>query len=360
MLNHGGKLRQYAKQYERPLNEWVDLSTGVSPFTYPIGSIPEQVWNRLPEDDDGLLEAASRYYQCDKLLPMAGSQAAIQLLPKLVLNRYLTLANVTKHDVPIFRVGLPKVGYKEHQLAWRNAAFIYKQSGVLLEYCFYDAQPTQESLAALDALLVINPNNPSTDKLTHAQLLAWRGSMKPDAVLLVDEAFMDMTPEQSLLHYFSDKSGSSSLPENIMLLRSLGKFFGLAGLRVGFLFACPLILERAKSQIGPWAVTGPSRFAATKALSDTTWQDQNRSKLLDQGVRMQQLLTKYFSEQPNGHSLFYTVKLDNAEEVHIALAEQGILSRLCDEKDAVRFGLPKTEQEWQSFEQALNRIKEVR
>ncbi|MDN3683117.1 pyridoxal phosphate-dependent class II aminotransferase [Vibrio tapetis subsp. quintayensis] len=360
MLNHGGKLRQYARQFDRPLNEWVDLSTGVSPFTYPIGSIPEPVWNRLPEDEDGLIEAACGYYQCDKLLPVAGSQAAIQLLPKLMLNRYLTLPNIAQHDVPIFRVGLPKVGYKEHQLAWRNAVFTYKQCGVLLEYCFYDAEPTHADLVQLDALLVINPNNPSTDKFTSEQLLTWRGLMKSDAVLLVDEAFMDMTPEQSILHHFASNSGTKSLPENIVVLRSLGKFFGLAGLRVGFLFAYPLILERAKSQIGPWAVTGPSRYAATKALADHAWQQQNRSRLRKEGERMQALLANHFSQQPNGHSLFYTVKLDNAEDVHIALAEQGILSRLCDEKDAVRFGLPKTEQEWLSFEQALNRIKEVR
>ncbi|SON53068.1 threonine-phosphate decarboxylase [Vibrio tapetis] len=359
MLNHGGKLRQYAKQFERPFNEWVDLSTGVSPFTYPIGNIPEPIWNRLPEDEDGLIEAACGYYQCNNLLPVAGSQAAIQLLPKLVLNRYLTLPNIAQDDVPIFRVGLPKVGYKEHQLAWRNAAFIYKQSGVLLEYYFYDGEPAPADLVQLDALLVINPNNPLTDKFTPEQLLAWRRSMKPDAVLLVDEAFMDMTPEQSILHHYASHFGSKSLPENIMVLRSLGKFFGLAGLRVGFLFACPLILERARSHIGPWALTGPSRFVAAQALTDHPWQQQNRSRLLKEGDRMQQLLATHFSQPPNGHFLFYTVKLDNAEEVHIALAQQGILTRLCDEKDAVRFGLPKTEQEWQSLEQALNRIKEV-
>src|SRR5690606_22076033 len=84
MLEHGGRLRAAARRYGIPLSDWLDLSTGVNPEGWPVPAVPPEVWVRLPEEDDGLERAASAYYGCDSIFPVAGSQAAIQALPALL------------------------------------------------------------------------------------------------------------------------------------------------------------------------------------------------------------------------------------------------------------------------------------
>jgi len=349
MLNHGGKLRQYAQHFDRPLEDWLDLSTGVSPFTYPINAMPESVWNRLPEDDDGLVQAAQGYYQSPYLLPVAGSQAAIQILPSLLIPRLRDGDNFLRQVT----VALPLVGYKEHLHAWQQAKKVFLRRHVELKIEFYQAEPEQSLLERCQVLVVINPNNPTADKYSPAQLLEWQKAMGENGFLVVDEAFMDMTPQDSLLSHFDQL-----LPDNIVVLRSLGKFFGLAGVRVGFLFASPILLGQAQYQLGPWNVAGPSRYIAMQALQDSEWQQQNRDNLRQQGERMAQLLGQYFSAPPRGHWLYYSVTVSNAKALHYALAQQGVLCRLCDEEDALRFGLVKHEREWQRLEQALKNVQE--
>jgi hypothetical protein len=107
MLEHGGRLRQAAQRYGIPLADWVDLSTGINPQAYPVPPLAPEVWQRLPETDDGLEAAAAAYYGSTHLLPVAGSQAAIQALPACFASgRVITLAPT----------------YAEHPHAWRGHA----------------------------------------------------------------------------------------------------------------------------------------------------------------------------------------------------------------------------------------------
>ncbi|USD66870.1 threonine-phosphate decarboxylase CobD [Vibrio sp. SCSIO 43136] len=335
MLNHGGKLLEFANRYQIPAGDWLDLSTGVSPITYPVPEIPETVWNRLPEDDDGLELAAANYYCSDQLLPIAGSQAAIQALPELIATEHESL-----------HVLLPSVGYKEHQHAWQMCKNTHCE--------FYQVEPSAEQLATADVVLVINPNNPSTHKIDARELEHWRKSLKPDALLVVDEAFMDMTPQASLL-----KLHGNNIPDNLIVLRSLGKFFGLAGLRVGFMFASLRWREALKTILGPWAVSGPARYVAKHALKNKSWQDSNRRTLIGLSERMGDLLSQYFPHsEVTGQALFWRVGSVQAKELHHGLAQQGVLVRLTDEQDALRFGLPQSEAHWQQLEQALQNLGE--
>jgi cobalamin biosynthetic protein CobC len=352
MIHHGGKRLAMAQQFGIAEQDWLDLSTGVSPFCYPIPAIPITIWNRLPEEEDGLCSAAAEYYQCPSLLPIAGSQAGIQLLPTLirdVLNEQRINEQRINEQKPndrpkgVLNVLLPRVGYKEHQHAWRHDV---SQSKACLTY--YDDLPTAQQLQSADVVVIINPNNPSTHKLAPAQLLAIRQIMQPHAFLVVDEAFMDITPEASILPMF--KSG---MPENWVVFRSLGKFFGLAGLRVGFMFATAKILSCAQAYLGPWSLTGPSRFIAKQALQNRDWQQQNRDNLMAAGNRLKQLLEAFFGDV-RGHFLFYTVRTPHAPALFEALAKQGILVRLCDERDALRVGLPKNEHDWARLQAALS------
>ena len=147
--------------------------------------------------------------------------------------------------------------------------------------------------------------------------------------------------------------------EGLIVLRSLGKFFGLAGARVGALLAWPQLLQKAQQELGPWALANPSRWAAKKALSDCVWQQAMRKQLPLHSQRLKALLQLSFNQQPEGCELFQTLWLAGAEKIYHQLAEQGILVRLLNEyqRPGLRFGLPEnTEENWQRLDAALSGI----
>jgi cobalamin biosynthetic protein CobC len=204
-------------------------------------------------------------------------------------------------------------------------------------------------LPGIDVLLLVNPNNPTGESFSPEQLLAWHAALASrGGWLVVDEAFMDATPEQSVAQY----SGAPGL----IVLRSLGKFFGLAGGRVGFVLAWPQLLRELAALLGPWTVSGPAREAARLALSGRAWQAQDRLRLVHEGARLQKLLGRYGLAPAGGTALFQYCPTKQAASLHEALARQGILTRLFDEPPALRFGLPGDVAAWQRLERALSEL----
>ncbi len=324
MLEHGGRLRAAARQYGIPLADWLDLSTGINPDGWPVPSIPAETWTRLPEDDDGLMEAARACYGARHLLPVAGSQAAIQVLPRLR---------------PPCRVGVVAPGYAEHAHAWRQAGHEVVAVGAALD--------DRDLLDGLDVLVLIHPNNPSGRTYAPAILLEWRARL--GGWLVVDEAFMDATPESSL--------AAHSHQPGLIVLRSLGKFFGLAGARVGFVLAEAALLERLRDLLGPWAVCGPARHVATLALRDAAWQAAARPKLIAAGARLADVLAHHGLPPDGGCALFQRVETARAGEIHAALARRGILTRRFEHPASLRFGLPKNASEWARLDAALAHLR---
>lgn len=340
-VSHGGNLLQVAQQYETAAENWIDLSTGVSPFTYPIGDIPESFWNQLPQVDDGLEAAAKAYYNGPtNPLAVAGSQAAIMALPTVITEQ------LGKCGV----VALPRVGYKEHEHAWRN--FIHKTGCWSL--IFYDDIPSVEQIMLSDVVVIINPNNPTANLLDRDSLFQLQSKLvKRNGILIVDEAFVDSVSKYSIL------SVSEKL-ENLIVLRSVGKFFGLAGARVGFVFATENIKAQLKDHLGPWTVSGPSRWVMRQALTDIRWQKRQTEKIEVASDRLEQLLGRYLSLPVAGATLFKTIYLKNASMLYDLLCKEQILSRLCDEKNAIRLGLPACELQWQRLEAALSKISKIK
>lgn len=331
MLDHGGRLRQAASRYGIPLSNWLDLSTGINPNGWPVPAIPPECWQRLPEDDDDLLPAARRYYQNDSLLAVAGSQAAIQALPKLR---------------PQSKVGVMHPAYAEHAANWYRAGH---------ELTVVDEQNIDQQIEQLEALILINPNNPTGKLWSRQQLLGWHQTLAArGGWLVVDEAFMDGDSEHSL----------SGLPvrNGLIVLRSIGKFFGLAGLRCGFVITEASLLEQLNEYLGPWSLGSPSRFVAAKALADIPWQRATAASLSAQGKRLEALLGASGWAPAGGTPLFQWLKFERAAELHHRLASQGILTRLFDTPASIRFGLPKDEAAWQRLDQAMNQrtIQELR
>ena len=173
--------------------------------------------------------------------------------------------------------------------------------------------------------------------------------------MIVDEAFVDSRPEFSLLSAGEDLGSS-----RVLVLRSLGKFFGLAGARVGFALGSTQLLnlleQRMISLLGAWPLSGPSREVAIQALSDRSWQQMQTRRLVECGQRLARLLSN-LGYPPDGQTdLFCWLKTDQAVNWQQFLATQGIWCRRFDEPGAVRFGLPATKDQWQRLEEGLREL----
>ncbi len=322
MAEHGGRIRAAAARYGLPPECWVDLSTGINPHGWPVPPVPADTWSRLPEPDDGLIAAANTYYKTKQVLPVAGSQAAIQAIPLLR---------------PRSHVAILAPGYVEHELAWRRA-------GHLVELLTYDEIDCR--LSQFDVLVLINPGNPSGVRFARQDLNRWHAALaERGGWLVLDEAFIDATPQDSLASR-SDQTG-------LIVLRSLGKFFGLAGARVGFVLAQTHLLGRLDDLLGPWTVNGPARQLATLALRDQDWQSRARARLRLDAQRLNMLLRDAGLPPAGGTALFQWVVSAQAHAISESLARQGLLIRLFAEPCSMRFGLPSTEPDWQRLSAAL-------
>ena len=322
MLEHGGRLLRAVRQYGIAREDWLDLSSGIAPWPYPIPSIPLDAWARLPEAEDGLEDAARRYYGVPQLLPVAGSQAAIQALPMLR---------------PLGRVGVLTPCYAEHPHAWQRAGH------QLIEL---DERQVEAQLDQLDVLVLVNPNNPTGRLVSPEQLLAWHARLgQRGGWLVVDEAFMDNTPEHSV-------AACAERP-GLIVLRSFGKFFGLAGVRLGCVVAELPLLQRLAELLGPWTVSGPTRVLAQACFADHAAHQAQIERCALASQRLATLLQGCGLAPSGGCDLFQYVRNARAAHLHDFLARRGILVRLFEQPAAVRLGLPANAADEQRLAQAL-------
>lgn len=308
--HHGGRLRQAAAHYGIPLEAWLDFSTAINPHAWPVPPIPAQVWQRLPEDEDELAVAAAGYYGNTSFLAVPGTQAVIENLPRLLSQR---------------RVWVPTIGYQEHAYCWQKLGHRLQS---------YDTLPDADALVAQDIVVVINPNNPTAQWQTLESLRALAVRLERlNGLLVVDEAFMDCTPGQSML--------IGTLPDSVVVLRSFGKFFGLAGIRLGFCFARESLLAALVGALGPWAVNHPARWIASQALTDRQWHAGARHQLRQARQHLQSELGHALGENArlSATDLFVTIQLASARELHEHLARRGLLTRLFQAEGMLRIGV---------------------
>lgn len=320
MLEHGGNLRDAAKRFGR--DDWVDLSTGINPRWYPAPQVAGNAWHRLPEPDPALTEAAQAFYGAPLMLPVAGTQAAIQALPRLR---------------PPSRVAVSAPSYAEHAHHWAG-------HGHSMTLTPYDALPA--AIAHNDVVVVVNPNNPTGAVVPAAQLLQWADQLAArGGWLVVDEAFGDTAADNSVAAH----TGRPGL----IVLRSVGKFFGLAGIRLGFVAAHADLLRELADLLGPWTISGPAQQIAVAALTDTAWQVDTRALLATNGERLRALLADH-GIQSNGTPLFQWWAEAEPEAFWQHMAQRGIWVRLFTQAArGIRLGLPPDEAGWQRLHAAL-------
>jgi cobalamin biosynthetic protein CobC len=310
---HGGDIIQASAVYGLPTEQWIDLSTGINPQPYPINAPDPRVYQRLPYLLPELMTRAAAYYGHDRLLPVPGSQAVIQHLPACLPQR------------PVLA---PEPGYQEHAMHWR------KRGEMVATYPAFDAEAAADCIdAALRQdkqrhLVIINPNNPSGLQFPPEQLVDWSQQLSSDSYLIVDEAFMDLTPAKSVL--------GNGFTSNMIVLRSFGKFFGLAGIRLGFVFANRTMLQALQAHTGLWAVNGPAQAIAIDALQDQTWQQAARENIGRCSELTRQLFAPLFADAGavciTQQPLFSTWKLDRVRALMIYdfFLRHGILLRLIE------------------------------
>ena len=325
---HGGRLNAAVQRTGIEHSRWLDLSTGINPHPWPVPELPAAVWQRLPETDDGLDAVIRRWSGAppsSAVLPIPGSQAAIQLLPRLR---------------PHSRVGIVSPAYSEHAFWWQAAGH---------EVIALDHQAIEQQLDELDVLVCINPNNPTGARIEPQRLkqahskLAERGGW-----LVVDEAFADGYDGISLI--------PATGTDGLFVMRSLGKYFGLAGLRAGVLFGPPAVLRGLEAALGPWALSHPARYLMGRALDDHAWQYRTREHLAVESERLRVLLVHYGLPPAGGTLLFQYCPCKSPGAIAQQLEKQALLVRTFDQPGALRFGLPGSQRQWQHLGQALAQL----
>jgi len=398
---HGGDLRIAIERFGGPAERWIDLSTGINPHGYPVPAIDAQAWLRLPDDRDGLAELAASYYGAQRALPVAGSQPVIRLLPDL-LPRCSDAHATSRADA----VGIATLTYGEYAPAFVRAGHRVLRYGIAdRQSSGFDSSPSLSRSSRLGTntsqhqnqkinpadfivypgsvlppellhLVVVNPNNPTAEQFDAATLLGWHAQLASrGGCLIVDEAFADVAPHASV--------AAHSAVAGLIVLRSIGKFFGLAGARAGFTLAEPAVLDALAAELGPWTLTGPTRAAVRAALQDQAWQRTTRAHLHEAGERLAALLTRR-GLAPRSTPLFAWAPHCAAAALHTRLASAAIWVRLfqdsaagkttafesklksnstkpSNERDSIlpaypsglRFGLPGAESEWDRLDAAL-------
>ena len=320
MREHGGNLRDATLRFGR--SDWLDLSTGLNPRWYPAPALPGNAWHRLPEASPELAAAAQACYGAPLMLPVAGTQAAIQALPRLRGPSRVTVAAPS---------------YAEHAHHWHGHGHTLTQT----PYAELDA-----AIARSDVVVVCNPNNPTGATVPAAQLLAWGQQLAArGGWLVVDEAFGDTAQHNSVAAH----SGQPGL----IVLRSVGKFFGLAGIRLGFVAAHADLLRDLADLLGPWTISGPAQHIALAALHDRAWQADTHAYLHAEGARLAALLASH-GIASTGTPLFQWWAEPQPEALWQHMAERGVWVRLFREAArGIRLGLPPDEAGWRRLESAL-------
>lgn len=312
-MKHGGDLTQAQARYGTDAAGWLDLSTGINPHPWPVPpALRQSDWTRLPAsaDLDGLLAAACTAYAvpaASGIVAAPGTQALIQWLPRLAAPGGVVIVGPT---------------YGEHAESWRDAGHDVREVASL-----------GEAVAARH-VVIVNPNNPDGRLASPAELLAAAESCRAlGGWLVVDESFADLDPGCSVV------PAMAGLP--VIVLRSFGKFYGLAGLRLGFAIAPGDAVALVARAIGPWAVSAPAIAVGTAALADADWAHAMRGQLARESDALERVLREAGLAAAGGTSLYRLVRHPRAEQVHASLAARHIWVRRFDwAGNLLRFGLP--------------------
>jgi cobalamin biosynthesis protein CobC len=324
-IEHGGDIAAARRLFPDAPQPFIDLSTGINPDPYPLPPLDAKVFARLPDSAAQLRLStiAAQTYGAPSAAHVVCAPGTQILLPLVAAL------------VPAGRAVILGPTYSEHARAAAQAG-----------HAIFDARDMDE-LHRANLAIVVNPNNPDGRIIAKEELLALRDELSArGGLLLVDEAFMDVGPPGASLAGYVDRG-------HLVVLRSFGKFFGLAGLRLGFALAAPELAARLNRALGPWAVSGPAVAIAELALADIVWIETTRARLQRAAEKLDQVLIEAGVEVIGGTPLFRLVRTRRADEIFQHLGSNGIIVRPFREQPTwLRFGIPH-ESGWDRLRLAL-------
>ena len=306
--DHGGGIDAAAAAYGGTRADWIDLSTGINPLPYPLPELPSDAWTALPDQTaaQALEDAARKFWRVPQeaaIIAAPGASALIARIPSLA---------------PAGIVDIPAPTYNEHAAAFTACGW---------------HQGTKDATAKV----IVHPNNPTGHWYTRADLTA--------SLMVVDESFADVDPERSLID-------EASQPGRI-ILKSFGKFWGLAGLRLGFAIGPQDIVAEIARMLGPWPVSGPAQAIAAAALNDSAWASAARARLTEDAARLDHLMINAGARVAGGTSLFRLYQVEDATHWQTRFARHQIWTRIFPyADDLIRLGLPAPD-DWPRLEAAL-------
>ena len=314
-LRHGGRLAAARGAFPDAPAPWLDLSTGINPRPYRARRADPAALRRLPDPEEvAALEAAAAAafgVSPDRVAATPGTEAALRALPRVLGARSAAIVSPT---------------YGGHAEAWRLA-------GARVSHGSWD----EARHSAAEAVVLVNPNNPDGAQVRNPDV--------GDRWLIVDEAFVETAPELSLAPTLSSR--------RTVILRSFGKFYGLPGVRLGFVIAEPGLAGRIGAQFGDWPVSAEAIAAGLAAYTDDAWRERTRLRLARDAARLDALLSANGFEVLGGTSLFRLAAAPDAGRRFEALARRGVLTRpFPDQPTWLRFGLPKPK-DWPRLKAAL-------
>jgi cobalamin biosynthetic protein CobC len=306
--DHGGGLDAAARSFGGSRADWMDLSTGINPLPYNVGAIPPNAWTALPDAtaQDALIAAARAFWNVPDgaaILAAPGASCLIANMPRLATTGTVSIAGPT---------------YNEHAAA-------------------FDVADWHVNGDAPTATVVVNPNNPDGR--------IWQPKELTTPLRIIDESFCDVTPDAT---HMADATAKGTV-----ILKSFGKFWGLAGLRLGFAIGDPELIGALKEMLGPWPVSGPALHVGAAALNDHAWATETRNRLTTDVAKLDTLMTAKGATLVGGTTLFRLYDVGDAAAWQTKLAQSHIWSRIFPYSDRwLRLGLPHP-LDWKRLEDAL-------
>jgi cobalamin biosynthetic protein CobC len=300
--DHGGGIDAARARFGGGRSDWIDLSTGINPQPYPVGGFAADAWAALPDKaaTERLDRAARAFWRVPEgaaVLAAPGASALIARVPMLA---------------PPGRVAIASPTYNEHGRAFAAAGWKI-------------IEPSDNQTP--DARVIVHPNNP--DGRLHAL-------PQGNGLTVIDESFCDVMPEASHIAHAA-RSGT-------VILKSFGKFWGLAGLRLGFAIGEPALIRRLSAMLGPWPVSGPALEIGAQALEDHTWAEATRTRLAQDAARLDALIKAPIA---GGTTLFRLYDVGEAQAAQDRLARAHIWSRIFPYSTRwLRLGLPGSPAAW--------------
>ncbi len=297
--DHGGNLDAAIAQFGGTRADWIDLSTGINPCPYPLPALSDDTWTALPDAgaNDRLTDAARAFWRVPDaagIVASPGASALIAQIPRLASPG---------------KVAIPTPTYNEHAAAFAAQGWTV----------------TRQPRASDNAQVVVHPNNPDGR--------LWSAQDIKAPLDIIDESFGDICPDRSLV--------AMAARPGTLVLKSFGKFWGLAGLRLGFAIGDPKLIARLGAMLGPWPVSGPALQIGATALADTGWADTTRERLAADAARLDGLMTVKGANPVGGTNLFRLYDVEDAHAWQTRLAEAHIWSRVFPYNPRwLRLGLP--------------------